>query len=175
MSKEFARRLTAVPSFNVHGADGDGDDIEAIFRRAKAYEDYCDGYSHGLDRDNATAEQHIKTLALGGGVMMSNTPNSVLLGYIHGKAERVDGEPCPAALSYAHKIGRTEHLQRRRSWRLGQQAVKTGRLMRHEKVDKWTSLSNFLEAVEIVDKYQPRKIKTLNDVVEEALREILSK
>lgn len=113
-----------------------------------AYEEYADGYAVGLRGTHHTAEAEIFKLALGGGYMHHNTPNSTLLGYVHGKAERLDGEPCEAALSYAHKIGRRDHFR----GKLEYLVVAKGRAMALEHHDKWVSLAPFLENVAVLSK-----------------------
>ena len=68
-------------------------------------EDYLYGYEWGLRQDNAAANNHIVMLACSGDWLTSNMPNNVLYGYIHGKHERVHGEPCVAAIAMAEKLG----------------------------------------------------------------------
>lgn len=174
MSLRFRAPTDFRPVLDHLGNIADDDSIERILANARAYEDYADGYLIGVKYDNHCAEKRIRELALNERDAQDNTPNSALLGYIHGKAERMEGSPCIAAVAYAHKIGRTEHFKGLRPEPLGH-GVKTGRMIRNEQHEKWVPLSGFLDAVNIVSEYKPKQVKDLGDAVEVALREYLSK
>jgi hypothetical protein len=135
------------------------------------YEDYAEGYQHGLARDCVSADRHIARLATEHEAL-ANMPNNLLLGYIHGKHRREHGSDCPASVAFAYKVC-DDHLPPPPIE--SKLEVKRGRAIRHERTEKWVSLGQSIPMDKLTWTTNSQPVHSLADVAGAALRELLAK
>lgn len=115
--------------------------------RRQQYEEYADGYARGLKGDDAAAEREVIALANGqrNSYRFFNVPNNVLYGYLHGRYHRLHGHACEAALAWAWKYKRYDHIPKR-SRPAATVTHKKNVGIASEKRERWVKLSSFMEA-----------------------------
>lgn len=183
--KDFARRVTLSPAdvvagFRVATTREYYDHASETFSTGECtivvgYDyvaDYQEGYAYGLKQDSAGADRHILFLAGGihdrAGAPLTNSPNNLLYGYIHGKHRREMGSDCPAALTFAAKCGRSDHFPKPIA-----KEVRKGRAIGEENHEKWVSMRGMIDAQQLTWSV-PSVGKSLGEVAGAALREILA-
>lgn len=116
-------------------------------RRAQ-YEEYADGYARGLKGDDDAAEREIAALATGqrNSYWFFNVPNNVLYGYLHGRYHRLHKHACEAAMAWAWKFKRYDHLPKRNRPAGDVTHKKSNVGIASEKRERWVKLSSFMEA-----------------------------
>ena len=183
--KDFARRVTLSPAdvvagFRVATTRDHFDHATETFSERECtivvgYDyvaDYQEGYAYGLKQDSAGADRHILFLAMGiydrAGGPLTNSPNNLLYGYIHGKHRRETGKDCLAAECFAAKCGHSDHFPKPIVKELPK-----GRAIRSEKHEKWVVMRNLIDPQQLTWA-TPSTGKTLGEVAGAALREILA-